>query len=73
MDFYNAGVIQGLVPNFSLDLVIFSNGACLSRIFFMQSKKFWNDSLIFLFKLWEYFDLRLYDLFTHKGVCRHLC
>ena len=73
MDFCNAGVIQGLVPNFSLDLVIISNGACLSRIVFMQSKKFWNDSLIYLFKLWEYFDLRLYDLFTHKGVCQHLC
>ena len=39
MDFYNAGVIQGLVLNFGLYLVIFLNGVCLSRILFMESEK----------------------------------
>ena len=39
MDFCNAGVIQGLVLNFSLYLVIFLNGACLSRMLFTESEK----------------------------------
>ena len=49
MDFCNAVVIQGLVLNFSLYLVILLYDACLPRILFMKSKKFWNDVSMLLF------------------------
>ena len=40
IDFCNAGVIQGLVLNLDLYLVIFLNGACLSRIYSWSHKGF---------------------------------
>ena len=40
INFFSAGVIEGLVLNFGLYLVIFLNWVCLPKILFMESKKF---------------------------------
>ena len=56
LDFCSAVVILGLVLNLVLYLLSFFNGACLSRIPFMESKKFWKDVLVSLFwscRIWD--------------------
>ena len=49
IDFYNTGVTQDLVLNFSLYLVIFLNGTCLSwsqEDFGMMHQRYWSDVLM---------------------------